>query len=86
MKVFQKTHLFGVWGHSKGSGINDIQITASFIKAKMSGENDQKISVQQALDVSAFLKKQIRPADPKKSKIPKLLQDLGAALGLIKRQ
>ena len=84
--VSESPPVWGMGSYSKGSGINDIQIAASFIKAKMSGENDQKLSVQQALDVSAFIKKQIRPADPKKSKIPKLLQDLGAALGLIKRQ
>jgi cytochrome c len=42
--------------------------------------------VQQALDVSAFVHQQVRPADPKTSKVSKLLQDFAGVLGLFDRE
>lgn len=68
-----------VWGmhsYTKGSGMNDIQLAASFIKTKMSEISKSTLSVQQAFDVAAYLKKQMRPIDPGKSKLSKLLQDI----------
>jgi len=68
-----------VWGmnsYSKGSGMSDIQLAASFIKIKMSEISSSSLSVQQAFDVASYLNKQPRPVNPGKRKLPKLFQDI----------
>lgn len=68
-----------VWGldsYNKGAGMNDIQKAAGFIWANMPLGNGKSLSHQQALDVSAYLNLQIRPADPRNSKLLKLLEHL----------
>ena len=68
-----------VWGsdsYNKGAGMNGIQMAAGFIWANMPLGNAQSLSHQQALDVSAYLNLQYRPADPNDSKFLKLLEHL----------
>lgn len=68
-----------VWGlnaYNKGAGMNDIQQAAGFIWANMPLGNGKSLSHQQALDVSAYLHLQVRPADPRQSKFLKLLEHL----------
>lgn len=68
-----------VWGldsYNKGAGMNRISLAAGFIWANMPSGNGKSLSVQQALDVSAYLNLQIRPADPRDSKFLKLLEHL----------
>lgn len=68
-----------VWGlnsYNKGAGMNDIQQAAGFIWANMPLGQGRSLSHQQALDVSAYLNLQVRPADPRQSKFLKLLESL----------
>jgi len=68
-----------VWGlesYNKGAGMNRISDAAGFIWANMPLGNGKSLSHQQALDVSAYLNLQIRPADPRDSKFLKLLEHL----------
>ena len=68
-----------VWGldsYNRGAGMNRIQLGAGFIWANMPFGNGRSLSHQQALDVSAYLNLQYRPADPRQSKLLKLLEDL----------
>lgn len=68
-----------VWGlnaYNKGAGMNDILQAAGFIWANMPLGNGKSLTHQQALDVSAYLNLQIRPADPRASKFLKLLEHL----------
>lgn len=68
-----------VWGmnaYNKGAGMNDIRKAAGFIWANMPLGNGKSLTHQQALDVSAYLNLQIRPADPRDSKLLKLLEHL----------
>jgi len=67
-----------VWGsdsYNKGAGMNQIHKAAGFIWANMPYENPKSMSQQQALDVSAYLNLQYRPADPRDSKFIKLLEN-----------
>ncbi len=68
-----------VWGldsYNKGAGMNTIHKGAGFIWANMPLGNGRSLTHQQALDVSAYLNLQIRPADPRDSKFLKLLEHL----------
>jgi len=68
-----------VWGsnsYNKGAGMNNIRQAAGFIWANMPLGNSRSLSHQQALDVSAYLNLQYRPADPSDSKVLKLLEHL----------
>jgi len=68
-----------VWGlnaYNRGAGMNDIRKAAGFIWANMPLGNGKSLTHQQALDVSAYLNLQIRPADPRDSKFLKLLEHL----------
>lgn len=68
-----------VWGsdsYNKGAGMNRIREAAGFIWANMPLGNGKSLSHQQALDVSAYLNLQYRPADPRDSKFLKLLEHL----------
>lgn len=68
-----------VWGlnsYNRGAGMNRIREGAGFIWANMPLGNGRSLTHQQALDVSAYLNLQYRPADPRESKFLKLLEDL----------
>ncbi len=68
-----------VWGsdsYNKGAGMNRIRLAAGFIWANMPLGNGKSLSHQQALDVSAYLNLQYRPADPGQSRFLKLLEQL----------
>lgn len=68
-----------VWGldsYNRGAGMNRIEQAAGFIWANMPLGNGRSLSHQQALDVAAYLNLQYRPADPRESKLLKLLEDL----------
>lgn len=68
-----------VWGldsYNRGAGMNRIEQAAGFIWANMPLGNGRSLTHQQALDVSAYLNLQYRPADPRESKFLKLLEDL----------
>lgn len=68
-----------VWGlksYNKGAGMNNVREAAGFIWANMPLGNGRSLSHQQALDVSAYLNLQIRPADPRDSKFLKLMEHL----------
>lgn len=68
-----------VWGldsYNKGAGMNNIQEAAGFIWANMPLGNGKSLTHQQALDVAAYLNLQIRPSDPRSSKLMKLLEHL----------
>ncbi len=77
-----------VWGmnsYTEGSGLNDIQLAAAFIKTKMSTIN-QAISAQNAWNVAAFLHKQSRPVVAGQGKMSRLLQSFAIAIGLLKKE
>ncbi|MDT8398349.1 MAG: c-type cytochrome [Pseudomonadales bacterium] len=68
-----------VWGldsYNKGAGMNRIREGAGFIWANMPLGSGKSLTHQQALDVSAYLNLQIRPADPRASKFLKLMEHL----------
>lgn len=57
--------LWGRHAYNKAAGFNEINKLAGFIKSNMPPGQEQ-LSVQEALDIAAFLNQQIRPGDPRK--------------------
>ncbi len=79
--LWENPPVWGINSYTRGSGLNDIYLAAGFIMTKMSETGESKLSVQQALDISAYLNKQTRPVDPGKAKLPRLLQDIYGLFG-----
>ena len=74
-----------VWttnSYNVGAGMNKIAVTAGFIWANMPYGNARSLSVQEALDVSAYLNIQVRGTDPRRNKLLKLLEPIARWFGL----
>ncbi len=75
--------LWGSQSYTSGSMMNEIRVSAGFIKNKvMKIAGEISLSDQQALDVAAYLNKRERPVDPEKEKLVKIIQDLGRLIGI----
>ncbi|MBF0144574.1 MAG: c-type cytochrome [Magnetococcales bacterium] len=68
--------LWGLNSYNKGAGMHRIPTSAGFIWANMPVGNEKSLSHQQALDVAAFLHVQLRPSDPRESRLGKLFEKL----------
>ncbi|MES9992636.1 MAG: c-type cytochrome [Candidatus Thiodiazotropha sp.] len=68
--------LWGMESYNKGAGMANIKKAAGFIWANMPLGQERSLSHQHALDVSAYINMQIRPGDPRKSKLLKLFESL----------
>lgn len=68
-----------VWGpdsYNAGAGLNNVQRAAGFIWANMPLGNERSLTHQEALDVAAFLRLQLRPFDPRDGGLKKLAERL----------
>jgi thiosulfate dehydrogenase len=68
--------LWGMEAYNKGAGMANIKQAAGFIWANMPLGQERSLSHQDALDVSAYINTQIRPGDPRKHKLLKLLESV----------
>ncbi len=66
--------LWGLDAYNAGAGMNKVHKAAGYIWANMPLDKPKSLSHQQALNVSAYLNWQYRPADPRQSKLLKLLE------------
>ncbi|MBF0610381.1 MAG: c-type cytochrome [Magnetococcales bacterium] len=68
--------LWGSGSFNKGAGLHQLSMLAGFIHANMPVGEPASLSLQQAWDVAAFIHQQIRPADPRESRLGKLVEKL----------
>ncbi|MCU7877400.1 MAG: c-type cytochrome [Candidatus Thiodiazotropha sp. (ex Lucinoma borealis)] len=66
--------LWGMDAYNMGAGMANISKAAGFIWANMPLGQERTLTHQDALDVSAYINMQIRPGDPRKSKLLKLFE------------
>lgn len=66
--------LWGTGSYNAGAGMNQIDKVAGFIWANMPVGNEGVLSVQDAKDIAAYIQLQYRPADPRESRLLKLLE------------
>ena len=68
--------LWGPDSYNAGAGMNNIQKAAGFIWANMPLGQGRTLTHQEALDVAAFLRLQLRPFDPREGRLLKLFEKL----------
>ncbi|MET0070679.1 MAG: c-type cytochrome [Candidatus Thiodiazotropha sp.] len=68
--------LWGMESYNKGAGMANTKKAAGFIWANMPLGQERSLSHQDALDVSAYINMQIRPGDPRNSKLLKLFESV----------
>ncbi|MEW8691192.1 MAG: c-type cytochrome [Candidatus Thiodiazotropha endolucinida] len=68
--------LWGMDSYNKGAGMANIKKAAGFIWANMPLGQERSLTHQDALDVSAYINMQIRPGDPRRSKMLKLFESI----------
>lgn len=66
--------LWGPDSYNSGAGMNRIDKAAGFIWANMPLGQSRSLSHQEALDVAAFVKLQLRPFDPREGRLAKLAE------------
>jgi thiosulfate dehydrogenase len=66
--------LWGMQSYNRGAGMAQVDTAAGFIWANMPLGEERTLSYQEALDVAAYINMQIRPADPRQSKLLKLME------------
>jgi thiosulfate dehydrogenase len=70
--------LWGMRSYNKGAGMFDTRRAAGFIWANMPLGTARSLTYQEALDVAAYINLQIRPADPRDSRLVKLFESFAA--------
>jgi thiosulfate dehydrogenase len=68
--------LWGMQSYNHGAGMTNVEKAAGFIWANMPLGKERSLSHQQAKDVAAYINMQIRPGDPRNSKLLKLLEQV----------
>ncbi len=68
--------LWGIDSYNEAAGMADVKRAAGFIWANMPLGQERTLSHQDALDVAAYINIQIRPGDPRKYKLLKLLESV----------
>ncbi|MES9833854.1 MAG: c-type cytochrome [Candidatus Thiodiazotropha sp. LLP2] len=68
--------LWGIDSYNEGAGMTDVKRAAGFIWANMPLGQERTLSHQDSLDVAAYINIQIRPGDPRKYKLLKLLESV----------
>ncbi len=68
--------LWGMDSYNQGAGMANVRRAAGYIWANMPLGQGRSLSHQEALDLSAFINMQIRPGDPRKSKLIKLFESI----------
>lgn len=66
--------LWGMDAYNAGAGMANVRRAAGFIWANMPLGQGRTLTQQDALDVSAYINMQIRPADPRERKLLKLFE------------
>lgn len=66
--------LWGMHAYNRGSGMADLNRAAGFIWANMPLGQERTLTHQEAKDVAAYINMQIRPGDPRNSKLLKLFE------------
>lgn len=68
--------LWGLKSYNKGAGMFNDDKLAGWIWKNMPLGNEESLEVQEAKDVAAYINTQIRPGDPRKSKVIKIIEDI----------
>jgi thiosulfate dehydrogenase len=66
--------LWGMQSYNHGAGMTNVEKASGFIWANMPLGQERTLSHQQAKDVAAYINMQIRPGDPRNSKLLKLIE------------
>lgn len=64
--AYQVPPLWGMDSYNKGAGFSRVEMLAGFIKANMPLGQGWSLTDQEALDVAAFINRQMRPWNPRK--------------------
>jgi thiosulfate dehydrogenase len=72
--------LWGMQSYNHAAGMTDLVKAAGFIWANMPLGQERSLSHQQAKDVAAYINMQIRPGDPRHSKLLKLFEKISSLL------
>lgn len=70
--------LWGMHSYNKGAGMFDVRRAGGYIWANMPLGAGRSLTHQEALDVAAYINMQIRPGDPRSSKLVKLFESVSA--------
>ena len=68
--------LWGLNSYNKGAGMHNNDKLAGWVWSNMPKGREETLSVQEAKDVSAYINIQIRPSDPRESKIMKIFESI----------
>jgi thiosulfate dehydrogenase len=68
--------LWGMNSYNKGAGMAKTEKAAGWIWANMPLGREKTLSAQDSKDVAAYINNQIRPSDPRESKLLKLIEDI----------
>jgi thiosulfate dehydrogenase len=74
--------LWGLNSYNKGAGMHNNEKLAGWVWSNMPKGREKTLSVQAAKDVSAYINIQIRPSDPRESKIIKIFESILDLFGL----
>ncbi len=66
--------LWGMHSYNKGAGMYNVRRAGGYIWANMPLGEPRSLTHQEALDVAAYINMQIRPGDPRDSKLVKLFE------------
>ncbi len=72
--------LWGMHSYNSGAGMATVERAAGFIWANMPLGQERSLSHQEAKDVAAYINMQIRPGDPRNSKLLKLFEKISGQL------
>jgi thiosulfate dehydrogenase len=72
--------LWGMQSYNHGAGMSNVEKAAGFIWANMPLGRERSLTHQQAKDVAAYINMQIRPGDPRNSKLLKLLEQFSGLI------
>lgn len=72
--------LWGMNAYNSGAGMANVEKAAGFIWANMPLGQDRSLSYQEAKDVAAYINMQIRPGDPRNSKLLMLFEKVSGQL------
>jgi thiosulfate dehydrogenase len=68
--------LWGLKSYNEGSGMHNTDKLSGWIWNNMPLGNEKSLKTQEAKDVAAYINTQIRPSDPRDSKILKILESI----------
>lgn len=75
--------LWGMNSYNEGAGMHKNDKLSGWIWSNMPKGEEESLTIQESKDVAAYINIQIRPADPRESKIMKLIESIMSFIGVI---